>query len=536
MKNIKTAIAQKNFTVGDLRGNSKIIIDSIENAKKNNVEIVVFPELSVTGYFPKDLLFNKQFIEDNLKYLDKIVNSCDLITALVGFVNKIEDDIYNSIAVIQNRKIVKIIHKTNLSIDEKRYFAQNEDIKPVNIKIKDQNVKIGIEISEDFENNENKIDITRKLAENGAEVIFCCSASPYYFNKLEKKQKYISNNAKENNLSIIYTNLVGGQDDLIYDGNSFAVDEYGNILAVCKGHKEEIKYFKIGNTNKILSFPKINKMEELYNSLVLGISDYFRKTGFKEAILGLSGGIDSALVAVLVSEAIGSENVYCYALPSEFSSNHSIEDSEKLAKILGINYTEISIKNSYNNLLNTLGKEFEGTEFGIAEENLQARIRGTLLMSIANKFDRLVLTTGNKTEINLGYFTLYGDSAGALAPISDLNKLEVYALSNYINKRSEKEIIPQNIITKKPSAELKNGQYDPFDYEIVSPLVDEIINNNRSKNELLKLGYNKKLIDEVIELIRKSEYKRHQLVTGLKVSETMVHKDRKMPIVNKYTF
>jgi len=242
-------------------------------------------------------------------------------------------------------------------------------------------------------------------------------------------------------LPFIYTNLVGGQDDLIYDGNSFAVNDNGDLIAICKGQKEEMNYFKIGKKEKIISFPKINKMEELFNSLVLGISDYFRKTGFKEAIIGLSGGIDSALVSVLASEAIGSKNVYSYSMPSEYSSSHSIEDAKKLANNLGINYTEIPIKNSYENLLGALEKQFEGTEFGIAEENLQARIRGVILMLIANKFNRLLLATGNKTEIYLGYFTLYGDSNGALAPIADLNKLEVHALSKYINDRQKKEII-----------------------------------------------------------------------------------------------
>ena len=534
MKNIKIAIAQRNFTVGDLEGNSKIIVNSIKDAKNNDADIIVFPELALTGYFPQDLLFDKQFVEDNMEYLSKIVGFCKSIIALVGFANKIDNKLYNSIAVIQNCKIIKIIHKTNLSIDEKRYFAQNKNIEPVNIKIKDQNVKIGIEISDDLENNKKEINVTKKLVEKGAEVIICCSASPYSFNKLEKKQKIVSNKAKEFQLPFIYTNLVGGQDDLIYDGNSFAVNGNGNLIAICKGQKEETNYFKIGKKEEIISFPKINKMEELFNSLVLGISDYFRKTGFKEAIIGLSGGIDSALVSVLASEAIGSKNVYSYSMPSEYSSSHSIEDAKKLANNLGINYTEIPIKNSYENLLGALEKQFEGTEFGIAEENLQARIRGVILMLIANKFNRLLLATGNKTEVYLGYFTLYGDSNGALAPIADLNKLEVYALSNYINKKFGKEVISQTIITKKPSAELKSDQYDPFDYKIVAPLVDEIINNNMTKKELLKMNYEKKLIDEIFELIKKSEYKRHQLVTELKVSEPIILNGRKMPIVNKY--
>jgi len=534
MKNIKVAIAQRNFTVGDLEGNSKIIVNSIKDAKNNDADIIVFPELALTGYFPHDLLFDKQFVEDNMEYLSKIVGSCKSIIALIGFANKIDNKLYNSIAVIQNCKIIKIIHKTNLLIDEKRYFVQNKNIEPVNIKIKDQNVKIGIEISDDLENNKSGINVTKKLVEKGAEVIICCSASPYSFNKLEKKQKIVSNKAKEFQLPFIYTNLVGGQDDLIYDGNGFAVNGDGDLIAICKGQKEEMNYFKIGKKEEIISFPKINRMEELFNSLVLGISDYFRKTGFKEAIIGLSGGIDSALVSVLASEAIGSKNVYSYSMPSEYSSSHSIEDAKNLANNLGINYIEIPIKNSCENLLGALEKQFEGTEFGIAEENLQARIRGVILMLIANKFNRLLLATGNKTEVYLGYFTLYGDSNGALAPIADLNKLEVYALSNYINKKFGKEVISQTIITKKPSAELKSDQYDPFDYEIVAPLVDEIINNNMTKKELLKMNYEKKLIDEIFELIKKSEYKRHQLVTGLKVSEPIILNDRKMPIVNKY--
>ena len=531
MKNIKIAIAQRNFTVGDLKGNAEIIINSIENAKKNSAEIVVFPELSLTGYFPKDLLFDKQFIEDNMEYLDKIVGFCKSIIALVGFVHKDGDSIFNSIAVIQNGKIIKIVNKTDLSVDERRYFTQNKNIETTNLKIVNQNVKIGIEISDDLKTNRN---ITKELVKKGAEVIFCCSASPYYLDKLEKERKFVLNKAREFNLPIIYTNLVGGQDDLIYDGNSFAVNGDGKIIAICKGNKEEMNYFEIDNNEGIILFQKINKMEELFNSLVLGISDYFRKTGFKEAIIGLSGGIDSALVAVLTTEAIGSKNVYVYALPSKFSSDHSIRDAKKIANNLHISYKKIPIKNSYENLLDTLKVEFKGTDFGIAEENLQARIRGTILMSIANKHNRLLLETGNKTEAFLGYFTLYGDSNGALAPIADLNKNDVYALSKYINKRQNREIIPLDIINKKPSAELNVNQYDPFDYEIVAPLVDEIIDNNKTKKELLEMKYDGELIDNIFRLIKHSEYKRHQLVPGLKVSEAMVLNDRKMPIVNKY--
>ncbi len=534
MKNIKIAIAQKNFTVGDLKSNFEIIIDSIKKAKQNSVKIVAFPELALTGYFPKDLLLNRQFIDENEKYLNMIVNNCDSITALVGFVHKDKNNIYNSIAVIQDKKIVKIIKKPNINTFEKRYFTQHNNIEIVELKIGKNNVKIGIMISDEFENSENNVDVTKILMEKGAEAIFCCSASPYFINKLDNKRNIIINISKKYNVPIIYTNLIGGQDDLIYDGNSFAIDENGEIVTICKANKEDMKYFELDKKQSNQTFPKINKMEELFNSLVLGISDYFRKTGFKEAIIGLSGGIDSALVAVLASEAIGAKNVYCYAMPSEFSTNHSITDAEKLAKNLDINYSEIPIKNDYNNLMNTLANEFKGTEFGLAEENLQARIRGIILMSIANKYNRLVLATGNKTEVFLGYFTLYGDSNGALAPISDLNKVEVYALSNYINKRLGKEVIPQNIIDKKPSAELKDEQYDPFDYEIVAPLVDEIVNNNPTKDELLKMNYESNLIDKIFKLIRYSEYKRSQLVTGLKVSKAMVCNNRKMPIVNGY--
>ncbi|MEA1986550.1 MAG: NAD+ synthase [Candidatus Marinimicrobia bacterium] len=531
MKNIKTAIAQKNFTVGDLKSNFEIIVNSIENAKNNGAEIIVFPELSLSGYFPKDLLLNNKFISDNEKYMKMIADKTNSIVALVGFVSRNGNDIYNSVAVIQNRKIVKIINKNNLTYTEKRYFSEGKSSEIISVKIDNYTYNVGVDFTNNFEIDDKN---SEKYGEGKANFLFLFGNSAYSFNKLEKRRDAIVEKAKKIKTPIIYTNIVGGQDDLIYDGNSFAVDKNGNPIAICDGNKENMKFFKIAESDVLSSFEPIDKMEELFKSLVLGIRDYFVKTGFKEAILGLSGGIDSALVAVLVSEAIGSENVYSYSMPSNFSTDHSITDAENLAKNLGINYKEIPIKDSYDNLLSTLDSEFSGTKFGIAEENLQARIRGIILMSIANKFNRLVLATGNKTEVFLGYFTLYGDSNGALAPISDLNKILVYSLSNHINKRTSREIIPQNIIDKKPSAELKDEQYDPFDYEKIAPLVDEIIDNNLTKNELLKMNYDEKMIDEVMNLIQKSEYKRHQLVTGLKVSDAMVHKNRKMPIINRF--
>jgi NAD+ synthase (glutamine-hydrolysing) len=341
---------------------------------------------------------------------------------------------------------------------------------------------------------------------------------------------------KQFKLPFIYVNLVGGQDELIFDGNSFAMDANGRIAVHLPSFEEATTCCRL--TDGISDHPfeekDIDEDEELYSALKTGIRDYFYKSGFKDAVIGLSGGIDSALVAALAADALGPEHVYAYALPSRFSSGHSLTDAELCAGNLKIHYDTISIEPLYELFLRSLEKPFTGTVPGITEENLQARIRGTILMSIANKKNALLLTTGNKTELVLGYCTMYGDMCGALAPISDMNKLEVYCLSRYINRLYAYDLIPESTLSKIPSAELAEGQYDPFDYDVISPLVDDLLESDKSLDQIMADAGDPELVARVYELIRINEYKRWQAAPGLKVSAKAFGQGRRMPLVNHF--
>ena len=328
--------------------------------------------------------------------------------------------------------------------------------------------------------------------------------------------------------------MVGAQDELVFDGRSFIVNSSGKVELMCEAFKQDIIDFDTESTSTTNDYNTVKQQEELYRALSLGVKDYFRKSNFSKAVIGLSGGIDSALTAAIATEAIGADNVIGVSMPSKFSSQHSKDDAASLAKNLGIKYESIPINEIFNNLLSEMGSFFNGTKSGLAEENLQARIRGNILMSIANKINALVLNTGNKTEMALGYCTMYGDMCGALSVISDLNKIEVYDISKWLNDSSHSNVIPQSSIDKDPSAELRENQRDPFDYNVVSPIVDFIVNDMLDKNTLSKMGYDTKLIEEIQNKIYLSEYKRRQAPPGIKVSEKAFGVGRRFPIINKY--
>lgn len=536
---LKIALAQNNFTVGDISGNAEKIIRSINNAIKENADIILFPELALCGYPPLDLVLEKEFIAENKKKISEIAKHVHDLVAIVGLVREDEGKRWNDVAVIQDGRIVKYVHKINLPtydiFDELRYFSYINKPEPVDVNIKGRNYRLGIEICEDLWDDRYETKVTRELAKQGAEIILNASASPYRVDKIKQRISLVREKINEFNIPFVYVNMVGGQDELIFDGNSFAIDVNGKFAAYLPPSEEALGYCTLqnGKAVKALPEPRPHDMEGLRAALILGIRDYFYKSGFKDAVIGLSGGIDSALVAILAAEALGAEHIYGFAMPSKFSSEHSLKDAEQLAKNLGIHFDTISVEPMYESFLNSLEKQFAGTSFGLAEENLQARVRGTILMSIANKKNALVLTTGNKTEIALGYCTLYGDMCGALGPISDLNKLDVYRLSRYINEQYGYDAIPQNTIDKMPSAELAEDQYDPFDYEVVSPLVDDLLTNEPIE-ELIKKTKDPELVNRILHMIRITEYKRWQAAPGLRVTSKAFGQGRKMPLVNHF--
>ena len=555
---MRIAMAQINSTVGDLKGNIEKIRKYLEAAEELGADLVAFPEMAVTGYPPQDLLYNKAFVKDNKKALDGLIRSNDAeIVGVVGFVD-FDDarNLYNAAAIFKGDEMIGTVYKTLLHtydvFDEERYFksAKEENIRPVKVEIGGKEVSLGVEVCEDLWEDEYEIKVTDLLVERGADLIVNVSASPFYVGKRLERERLLKRKAAKNKVPIFYVNLVGGQDELVFDGQSFAVDASGNLIAFAKQFEEDLVIVDIdlekGVAPKVIP-PSYNREEEMFNALVLGVRDYFKKTGFKKAVVGLSGGIDSSLAACIAVEALGRENVIGVFMPSRFSSKHSKADAERLAKNLGICFVQFSIEGIIESYRKTLEEPLEKIRryFGIskdrddpvADENIQPRIRGNCLMDISNRLKDLkilVLNTGNKTELALGYCTLYGDMTGGIGVLGDVSKIDVYKLAEYVNRKAGREIIPEDVFKKRPSAELRENQYDPFDYSIVSPLVDEIVENRRSKEELIRMGYPKEVVKDVYRRIRRAEYKRRQAPPCIKITKKSFGIEWKMPIVNKY--
>ncbi|MGC8611190.1 MAG: NAD+ synthase [Athalassotoga sp.] len=571
MKALRFAIAQKNFVVGGIDENLEKIKSSIEEARKYNPDFIIFPELAITGYPPEDLLFRMAFLQKNIDGLNEIANFSkgkDEII-IVGFVD-LKDDIYNAAAIIQNGKLIGIYHKILLPnygvFDEKRYFSSG--IKPMIVEV--DNVKVGISICEDIWVPDGPIV---DEVDSGAMVLVNISSSPYNIMKGSAREKMIQTRASDLHTAIVYANVVGGQDELVFDGHSFVVDENGNLIARAKDFEEEIliadvdipnivnmnlhdprrreRIKKIGDVDAIRATlkespkekiekrisPSICLEEEIFKALVLGTRDYITKNGFKKVLIGLSGGIDSSLVAVIASEAIGSENVIGVMMPSMYSSASSIEDARALALNLGIKTFQIGITDVYNSYIKALEKIFEGTQPNITEENLQARIRGNYLMAISNKFGYLVLTTGNKSEMSTGYATLYGDMAGGFDPIKDLYKTMVYRVCKWFNESRKKEIIPNNVFVKPPSAELKPNQVDQDTlppYELLDSILELYVEKDFSFEEITEMGFDPEMVKKTIKLVDTSEYKRRQSPPGVKITFRAFGRDRRLPITNHF--
>ena len=532
MKNVRIAIGQINTIVGDLEGNKKKILSCAKEAAGKNADLIVFPELSITGYPPEDLLLKPYFIKENIKCLKEIASQIRGIIAVLGFVDEKNGSIYNSAAVIQNKKIVYVYHKRHLPnygvFDEKRYFKAGDRDKLIKIK----NISFAVNICED-------IWVKGKgLKVKGAQFLINISASPYHIDKSKDREKIIGDKAKKLGMPVVYCNLVGGQDELVFDGRSALFGKDGKIIAEAKAFEEDLLVFDLGAEKNAHKLEPIPRDEEIYSALVLGVQDYLHKNNFTKAALGLSGGIDSALVACIAKDALGRGNVLGLSMPSRYSSRETQKDSEIIAKNLGIKFKKAPIDNIFTSYLDALGPHFKGLEPNIAEENIQARIRGNMLMAFSNKFCYLVLNTGNKSETSAGYCTLYGDMAGGFSVIKDVPKRLVYELAGYVNKREGRDIIPKSVFKRAPTAELRPDQKDqdtlpPYDF--LDRVIDLYVEKNKSFREIVKKLGHKDIVKKVLSMIDSSEYKRRQAPPGVKITPMAFGKDRRMPITNKFT-
>ena len=500
--------------------------------------------MAITGYPPQDLLYEEGFIEANRRALKEIARSASQIVAVVGFVDsdsrsKGSDGTiakFNAAALLKGGKILGIQHKTLLPtydvFDETRYFTAATSHSVFSIG----SAKIGVQVCEDLWDEDYQVKVTRRQVRDGAQAIFNLSASPFYEGKTKLRKDQLSKKAKEYSVPFFYTNLVGGQDEQVFDGGSMAMDARGRLIAIAKLFEEDLAMVDIdisSGEGVPISFPSYRKEEQIYNALVLGIRDYFRKTNFTHAIIGVSGGIDSSLTIALAASALGQDRVTGIAMPSDFSSKHSLEDARTLSMNLDVNFAVVPIQPVMHSFENALRGLFKGLPRDVAEENLQARIRGGILMTLANKQKALVISTGNKTELALGYCTLYGDMVGGLAAIGDVSKTGVYSLAKFVNHRAGKDIIPTRVFKKVPSAELRENQEDPFDYAVISPLVDEIIERRATPVDLEKKGYTSQDIEDTFRRVFAAEYKRRQGPPTIKITQKAFGIGRKYPIANR---
>lgn len=569
---LRVAMAQLNFTVGDIAENKNKIISNINLAKEQGADIVVFPELALTGYPPEDLLLKQSFIDDNINAINEIASASKGITAVVGFVDA-DKDIYNSAAIIHDGEIVGIQHKYFLPnygvFDEDRYFQAGSGASVYTLG----KVTFGVEICEDVWYASGPHTLETLLG--GAQLIIDINSSPYNAGKWRFREMMLGTRAMDNSCAIVYLNTVGGQDELVFDGNSMVIGSDGSVLFRAKGFEEQLAIVDIDLSSiwhrrlvdprrrksrrknlgvidvpevslepiqsckkefsKTKSSQPLGELEEIYSALVLGTRDYVNKNGFKEVILGMSGGVDSAMVAAIACDALGPDRVRVIIMPSEFSSNETQSDAEIMAQNLGIRYDRIAIHNIFDSYKGALSDVFKGTQSGVAEENLQARIRGNLLMALSNKFGLLVLTTGNKSELACGYSTLYGDMAGGFAVIKDVPKTMVYKLANYRN--SIGHVIPDSIIERAPSAELRPNQKDQDTlppYEILDPIIEAYVEEDRSAKEIIAMGFDEEIVRKAVRMIDRNEYKRRQAAPGVKITPKAFGRDRRLPITNRY--
>ena len=563
MRGLRIALAQINTTVGDLDGNVAKVLVYAERARALGVDLVAFPELTVTGYTPEDLLLRPRFILDNRAALDHIVEHAPAeITLVVGFVDGEGDAIYNAAATIRDRRVASVYHKQILPnygvFDENRYFQCGAET-PVFVLA---GVRVGVNICEDIWFAEGP---TRAQTRAGAEVIVNINGSPYHAGKGRSREQMLAARAQENGVSVCYVNVVGGQDELVFDGGSVVVDAQGELIARAAQFEEELLVCDLAvaaeepvsrdgesATPIIVSTEPVSAEKapapariaepltpeaEVYRALVIGTRDYVRKVAFETVLVGLSGGIDSSLVATIAVDALGAEHVVGVAMPSRYSSEGSIGDARQLAEQLGIDLKVIPIEPGHAAFDEMLEQPFAATEPGTAEENVQSRIRGNILMSLSNKFGWLVLTTGNKSEYATGYCTLYGDMAGGFAVLKDVPKTLVYRLADERNRVAGRELIPRSVIEKPPSAELRPEQLDTDalpPYEQLDPILQAYVEEDRGLEEIVALGHEEPLVRRVLTMVDRNEYKRRQAPPGVKITARAFGRDRRLPIANRY--
>ncbi len=546
---MRIALAQLNYIIGDFDLNTAKIIDAIEKCRQQGADLVVFAELSVCGYPPRDFLEFDDFIEKSYQAIDTIAAHCTGIAAIVGAPSRNPDvkgkSLFNSAWLLAEGKVQAMAHKALLPtydiFDEYRYFEPNRQFNCITYK----GVKIALTICEDIWNLvpdpiyiSNPMDI---LAKQDPDIMINISASPFNYEQKTIRPEILQANTEQYKIPLVYVNQVGAQTELLFDGNSCVLDSMGTRVAGCKAFDEDICMVDFNPDNRSVSSdsPVVDENQSktalIHDALVMGIRDYFAKMGFSKAILGLSGGIDSAVTLSLAAEALGKENVYAVLLPSEYSSDHSIDDAVALAKNLDCKYDTISIDDGYSALLGSLQPFFKNLPFNVAEENIQARTRAVLLMALANKFGYILLNTSNKSEAAVGYGTLYGDMCGGISVLGDVYKTEVYELAYYINR--EDEIIPLNSITKPPSAELRPGQKDSDslpEYDILDQILYNYIELRQSPSDLIESGFDENIVKRVLKMVNMNEWKRHQTPPILRVSPKAFGQGRRMPIVGRY--
>jgi NAD+ synthetase len=542
---MKVVLAQINTTVGDLAGNEAKILAAYARGITAGADLVVVPELALTGYPPRDLTLNDAFIARNLETLDRLARATGKTGLIVGFIGRNTArpgrKATNAVALLQNGKILATRAKTLLPtydvFDEDRYFEPATENAPVEFN----GEKIGLTICEDVWNDEDFWDDRRyrrnpaaELVKADAKIIFNASASPWHIGKNRTRREMLSNLAAKTKCPVVYCNLVGGNDELVFDGASLVLNERGELVAEGKRFAEDFLVVDLANAQAQTPTEAADE-EMVFSALVLGTRDYLHKCGFKSAVLGLSGGIDSALTAAIAAEALGRENVRGVALPSQFSSQGSLDDAERLAKNLGIRYDVIPIQPMFVAAKEQLKNVFTGRAEDTAEENIQARLRGVILMAMSNKFGSLLLTTGNKSELAVGYCTLYGDMCGGLAVISDVPKTMVYRISKWLNR--DREVIPPDSISKAPSAELRPNQTDQDSlppYDILDAILNAYVVEGRNASEIIAAGFEEATVRRVLRLININEYKRRQAAPGLKVTTKAFGVGRRVPVAQKH--
>lgn len=549
---MKIALAQLNYHIGNFEYNTQKIIKHIRKAKEGGADLVVFSELAVCGYPPQDLLERNDFVDDIMKSLEAIRKETKEIGVVVGAPsinpNSKGKNLYNSAYFMVGGRIHLVQHKTLLPdydvFDECRYFQPNKDFHTIDFK----GNRIALTVCEDLwekqpqRNNFAKTNLytmspMKKLMQECPDLLINIAASPFSYDHDDTRTEVLGETCKKYNLPLVYVNQVGAHAELIFDGDSRVFSKKGNVKLQMRSFSEDFQMFDFDKMGEVKTLPlqKTNDIELIHDALVLGVKDYFAKNGFKKAVVGLSGGIDSAVTLVVAQRALGSENLHALLMPSEFSSDHSINDAKKLAETLGITYDIIPIQESFNAVEKAMQPIFKDLPFNVTEENMQARLRGLLLMAYSNKFGHLLLNTSNKSEMAVGYGTLYGDMAGALAVLGDVYKTKVFALAEYMNKDSE--VVPIHTITKPPSAELRPDQKDSDslpDYDLLDRILNRYIEFNASVEDMLLEGLPEDVVHRVVRMVNINEYKRFQAPPVLRVTTKAFGSGRKIPLVHKF--